>query len=201
MGINSKKGQTEDLFSDLIISLIIIGITIGAVGVEQIFEKRNSAAKSTNDLTEVYEADILALLRSPMPQYLFETNPQLRDSGVTFGEMLGIIADNDRENKPWIFSVQIPPLYSGNYGMVSTDSKECNEGFRDAIGSRLGFMWQLGIYNEAGSEVLWCSSYKNLKFFDERLAGSGMLKGCKVFPIKIPTEKGDSSTMKWGVCS
>ncbi|MDI6738042.1 MAG: hypothetical protein QME12_06030 [Nanoarchaeota archaeon] len=200
MGINSKKGQTEDIFSDLIISLIIIGITIGAVGVGQIFEKRNSAAKSTNDLTELYGADILTLLRSPMPHYLFETNPLLKDKGITFGKMLGIIADNDRENNPWIFSKQIPPAYSGNYGMVSTDSKECTQRLREAIDSRLEFMWQLGIYNDAGSEELRCSSYKNVMFFDERYAGSGMYKGCKVFNIKVPTKNGKTATMKWGVC-
>lgn len=201
MKIHSKKGQTEDLFSDLIISLIIIAITISAVGVEQILEKRNATAKSANDLTGLYKADVLTLLRNPMPQYLFETNPRLRDSGITFGEMLGIIADSNREINPWIFSKQIPPHYSGNYGMVNTDSKECTQWMREAIDSRLGFMWQLGIYNAAGNEVLWCSSYKNLRFFDERYAGSGMLKGCKVIPIKLPTEKGSFATMKWGVCS
>jgi len=209
MKIKSKKGQTEDIFADFMIAVILIAIAIGTIGVKNIMDKKTIPVKTANELGELYRIDMITLMRTQVEYEYFTSGnyeqgdvnyPLLSKLGVSYGQALGIIADGKKEKNPWLFSVQGRGFGSGDYGFVAQNGNKCTAKLRDAINSHIPYLWQLRMTDESGKQLFWCSSYNNEELVNSRYAGKGFFAGCKLFNIKIPGESGNTATAEWGVC-
>jgi len=209
MKIKNKKGQTEDIFADFMIAVILIAIAIGTIGVKNVMDKKTIPIATANELGELYKIDIITLMRTQVEYGYFTSSdyeqdvvnyPLLSKLGVTYGQVLGIIADGEKDNNPWLFSVQDRGFGSGDYGFVAQSGNECTAKFREAINSHITYLWQMNIKDESGKQLFWCSSYNNEELVNSRYAGKGFFAGCRLFNIKIPQESGKTATAEWGVC-
>ncbi|HII15113.1 MAG TPA: hypothetical protein HA362_02265 [Nanoarchaeota archaeon] len=191
MKTNRKKGQTEDIFADLVIALILIVATIAIIATKEYFQGNSVPVKTQKDVTGLYGTDIVTLMRTPVPEfYLRDTI--WRESEVKFGEMLAIIGEGNKEKYPWVFSKQIAG-FSPNYGFVVQEGGKCTASFEEALGIYMRFLWQVALYNDKGEQVFWCSP-KGVKFTNERDPY------CQLIRTKLPTETGNTITAEIGVC-
>jgi len=68
MKIKSKKGQTEDIFADLVISLILIAVTIAAIKWGEGSMKDSITLKQTREISSQHAIDMLSLMRMPLTE-------------------------------------------------------------------------------------------------------------------------------------
>ncbi|MDD4877807.1 MAG: hypothetical protein PHO02_02095 [Candidatus Nanoarchaeia archaeon] len=203
--INGKKGQTEDLFADLIISIIIIAITMGIIALSEFNQKKEIEPKQMNDMAGLYMLDAMTLVRTPiLDSYLRDSAWFEKSIPVNVGEMLGIIADGNKELYPWVFS---QPPFGTDAGFAKTsDSTKCTKNFYDFLESRLPFVWQIAMYDDTGKEVFICTPrYEHAKIIEKRqrnpeLFVEGGFRGCEISDIKLPTDSGKTVTLEVGLC-
>lgn len=94
---------------------------------------------TANELGELYKIDMITLMRTQVEYGYFTSSdyeqditnyPLLSKLGVTYGQVLGIIADGKKDKNPWLFSVQGMGFGSGDYGFVAQNGNECTAKFR-----------------------------------------------------------------------
>lgn len=203
--IHGKKGQTEDLFSDLIISLIIIAITIVTITASESVKEHKIEPKQMNDMAGLYTLDAVTLMRTPIPiisSYLRDSSWARYSVPVTVGEMLGIIADGNKEIYPWVFSA---PPFGTDVGFAKTsDITKCTQNFYDFLESRLPFVWEIAMYDDTGKQVFICTPLPGysriLNRNSKSLLVGGGFRGCKVSDINLPTDSGKTVRVEVGLC-
>lgn len=201
--INGKKGQTEDLFSDLIISLIIITITIVTITASEKIKELKIEPKQMNDIAGLYTLDAVTLMRTPITYSNLRESTWYRNSvPVTVGEILGIIADGNKELYPWVFSA--PPFETDAGFAKTSDSTKCTQHFYDFLESRLPFIWEFAMYDDTGKQVFICTPLPGYGRLTNRNANSllvgGGFRGCKVSDINLPTDNGKTVRVEVGLC-
>lgn len=201
--IHGKKGQTEDIFSDLIISLIIIAITIATITASEKVKEHKIEPKQMNDMAGLYILDAVTLMRTPiLDSYLRDSAWIGSSTPVTVGEMLGIIADGNKELYPWVFS---QPPFGTDAGFAKTsDITKCTQNFYDFLESRLPFVWEIAMYDSTGKQVFICTPLPGysriLNKNSKSLLVSGGFRGCKVSDINLPTDSGKTVRVEVGLC-
>lgn len=201
--IHGKKGQTEDIFSDLIISLIIIAITIATITASEKVKEHKIEPKQMNDMAGLYMLDAVTLMRTPiLPNFMRESTWGRNSIPVSVGEMLSIIADGNKELYPWVFSA---PPFGTDVGFAKTnDVTKCTQNFYDFLESRLPFVWEIAMYDDTGKQVFICTPLPGysriLNKNSKSLLVDGGFRGCKVSDINLPTDSGKTVRVEVGLC-
>lgn len=198
-----RKGQTEDIFSDFLISLVLIVITIGVISFMESGREAAVEIRQGADIAKVYGIDVITTMRAPIPpNYIEESKWWRTDTEITLGEMLGIIADKNESANPWVFSKE--PFGKDTGFAMTDDSGRCTQNFYNLLESKFPFVWQLSLYNEQGNEIFRCTPlYANTKIFvknDSEVIVGGGFRSCKLIRINIPTEQGNTTAAEVGLC-
>lgn len=217
MKLKSKKGQTEDIFADLVISLILIAATIAAIKWGESSMKDSITLKQTREISSQHAIDMLSLMRMPLTEAELAGWNMYEE--MTFGEIFAIMSDGNRERYPWVFSALV-----GNRRESSLNT--CTREFEDMIAKRIKSAWQVAVYDSEGKEKMFCSSggirfavedgtkhtssmaatgggISEMRYYQTKHGEqSAMLnpEECAFFSQNIPAESGKAAVVEMGVC-
>lgn len=136
-----KKGQTEDIFGDLMFAIILIIITVGIISTHG--ESRETSVKTlaVSGMSSLRNIDLITLLRSPVNSPLLDANGY---KGARFSDLFEIAARNYPDKKQeygWIFGKLFrTDMVAG--GIFCTDE------FIGMMTQRLGYrLWSFNVYD------------------------------------------------------
>lgn len=135
-----KKGQSEDIFNDLIPAVILIIATIVIIAINGLYEERNISGISESDLASLRRIDLVTYMRMPVKDY------------GSFSELImGLSAGDD-------MSIALTN---------SVDPYKCSDELaavlRKNIGKNYG-QWSLRAFNRVSGEIFF-ECYSDDDFF------------------------------------
>ncbi len=170
----NRKAQAEDIFADFIIALIFILTTVILISCTQSSEEVKLPYKVIQDTAELYETDIITMLRSDLSSYGY--------GKITFAELFAIIAEGRGEDYPWIF---------GEGAFVN--DKKCTEKLEMILREKFGFGWDIQLYEENAGELFRCVP-KDIKPISEKAAL------CRQKSVWIPLKEEGNARLEVAIC-
>ncbi len=146
----NKKGQTEDIFADLLIAIILIVIAVIIIGAKKGEHLTSTNSILSSEKNELKEIDLLTLLRSPAFQHNVEAEGLSKIETFNFAELFSAIASNyPNENME----------YSWLFDDLIDEGLTCESELNELIAETLGYSnWNLYLYRNQGKKVFECEN-------------------------------------------
>lgn len=119
-----RKGQTEDIFADFMIAMVIIIITLVTVAVYEKSIEKSTTAMAASGMAALEELDLITKLRAPLMDEQLLQNPKYQS--MSFAEVMAAISEGNEEKYPEIFGEEGLAVKRGN-------TYYCTERFKDLL--------------------------------------------------------------------